>query len=410
MKHLIRFHKAFRPAVICSIALIVFSLAGLFIRGFNLGVDFQAGINQYIMLAYPAADISYSGSGTVVLTIGENTATIVFSGADVQGRTVTHDLRTVGTLNDLATALQGDKISMTIRDGAGLSANLLVPTYQGEFILTAKPVLVHRQPRNVNEVFGSIDSIRSATAVLGSVSVQNIGGKDSMQYIIRVRDDGTDKSFSEKIPGQIGAAIEREYGEGRYVAMKTDYVGARFSKDLADSSWRLTLFTILVIMAYATYRFKFQYAVGAILAILHDAVIMVGFIVWTGMEFNTSSIAAILTILGYSINDSIVIFDRVREDRRLAPTDKLTTIIDRSLNETLGRTIITSLTTLLAVMALYLFTSGSIKDFALSLLVGIIAGTYSTIFVATAFVQFWDNFRTRKGLTAQSVPARPVRT
>ena len=155
-------------------------------------------------------------------------------------------------------------------------------------------------------------------------------------------------------------------------------------------------------MAYATFRFKFQYAVGAILAILHDAVIMVGFIVWTGMEFNTSSIAAILTILGYSINDTIVIFDRIREDKRLAPTDKYTTILDRSITETLGRTVITSVTTLLAVFALYIFTSGSIKDFALALIVGIIAGTYSTIFVATSFVRFWDHMKGRKADTQTS--------
>lgn len=396
MKHLIRFHKAFLPAVVFSVVLIAFSLIGLLTKGFNLGVDFQAGINQYIMLAYPAAEVSYTGAGTPVLSIGENTATLVFSGATVEGRTVTYDLRTVGTINDLAAVMRDEGVVMNIRDGAGLSADLLIPTYQGDFVLTESPVLIHRTPRNPSESFGSIDRIRSAVAGIGSVSVQNVGGKDSMQYIIRVRDDGTDRSFSEKIPGLIGAAVQKEFGEGTYVAMRTDYVGARFSQDLADNSWKVTLFTILVIMAYATFRFKFQYAVGAILAILHDAMIMVGFIVWTGMEFNTSSIAAILTILGYSINDTIVIFDRIREDKRLAPTDKYTTILDRSLTETLGRTIITSVTTLLAVFALYIFTSGSIKDFALALIVGIVSGTYSTIFIATSFVRFWNHMQGRK--------------
>ncbi|MDX9957906.1 MAG: protein translocase subunit SecF [Spirochaetia bacterium] len=408
MKHLIRFHKAFLPAVIFSAVLIAFSLIGLVTKGFNLGVDFQAGINQYIMLAYPAADVSYTGDGTPVLTIGEDTATVVFSGATVEGRTIEYDLRTVGTINDLAAAMSAEGITLAIRDGSGLSADLLVPTYQGDFILSDTPVLVHRAPKDASESFGSIDRIRSAVSAIGSVSVQNVGGKDSMQYIIRVRDDGTDRSFSEKIPGLIGAAVQKEFGAGTYVAMSTDYVGARFSQDLADNSWKVTLFTILVIMAYATFRFKFQYAVGAILAILHDAVMMVGFIVWTGMEFNTSSIAAILTILGYSINDTIVIFDRIREDKRLAPTDKYTTILDRSITETLGRTVITSVTTLLAVFALYIFTSGSIKDFALALIVGIVSGTYSTIFVATSFVLFWDHMKHRK-LEAQAVHSVPVK-
>lgn len=407
MKHLIRFHKAFLPAIVFSAVLIVFSLIGLVVRGFNLGVDFQAGINQYIMLAHPAAELSYTGAGTPVLSIGEDTATIVFSGATIEARTVTYDLRTVGTIHDLATVMRDEGVVMNISDGAGLSADLLVPTYQGDFVLSGSPVLIHRTPRDSSELFGSIDVIRSAVSGIGSISVQNVGGRDSMQYIIRVRDDGTDRRFSEKIPGLIGAAIQKEFGAGTYVPMRTDYVGARFSKDLAENSWRVTLFTILVIMAYATFRFKFQYALGAILAILHDAIIMVGFIVWTGMEFNTSSIAAILTILGYSINDTIVIFDRIREDKRLAPTDKYTTILDRSITETLGRTIITSATTLLAVFSLYFFTTGSIQDFALALIVGIVSGTYSTIFVATAFVRFWNHMQGRK-TGSQGLQVKPT--
>jgi preprotein translocase subunit SecF len=412
MKHLIRFHKAFLPAVIFSAVLIALSLVGLMAKGFNLGVDFQAGINQYIMLAYPAADISYTGSGTPVLSIGESTATLVFSGASVEGRTVSYDLRSVGTLDELAAAMQSEGVVLSARKGGNFAADLLVPTYQGDFVLSGTPVLIHRTPKDSSEYFGSIDLIRSAVSSIGSVSVQSVGGKDSMQYIVRVRDDGSDKNFSEKIPGLIGTAVQKEFGAGTYVAMRTDYVGARFSQDLADNSWKATLFTILVIMAYATFRFRFQYAVGAILAILHDAVIMVGFIVWTGMEFNTSSIAAILTILGYSINDTIVIFDRIREDKRLAPTDKYTTILDRSVTETLGRTVITSVTTLLAVFALYAFTSGSIKDFALALIVGIVSGTYSTIFVATSFVRFWDYMKNRKKgdpSAPQVLQVKPVR-
>jgi len=140
-----------------------------------------------------------------------------------------------------------------------------------------------------------------------------------------------------------------------------------------------------------------QFALGSVLAIIHDAIIMVGFIVWTRMEFNTTSIAAILTILGYSINDTIVIFDRIREDRKLDPGSKLSEILDRSITETLGRTFITTITTMLAVLSLYLFTSGSIKDFALALLVGMVSGTYSTIFIATGFVYLWDWIQQKRG-------------
>ncbi len=397
MKRVIQFHKAFLPTALVSIALILIGLAGLVTKGFNLGVDFQAGVNQYVQLAFPAADISYAGKGTPVLSISESAVTVVFSGADVVAHTATWDLKTVGTITDLATAMKTEGIDVTIRDGAGLSATLLIPTYQGNYTLGVEPVLVHRGPKAPAEAYGTIEQVRKAVETVGSVSVQNVGTADSMQYMIRVRDDGKDKAFSEKIPGLVKKALEGAYGADKVITMRTDYVGAQFSKSLADSSFRLTLLTVLAILLYASIRFKFEYALGAVLSIVHDALIMIGFIVWTRMEFNTTSIAAILTILGYSINDTIVIFDRIREDRKLDPSSKLTAVIDRSITETLGRTVITSGTTMLAILALFLFTTGSIKDFALALLVGLVSGTYSSVYIASSFVQLWENtFANRK--------------
>lgn len=407
MKRVIQFHKAFLPAALVSIALILFGLAGLVTKGFNLGVDFQAGVNQYVQLAFPVADISYAGKGTPVLSVSESAAIVVFSGADVVARTASWELKTVGTVADLATAMKAEGIDMTIRDGAGLPATLLVPTYQGNYTLGPQPVLVYRAAKGPIEVFGTIEQVRKAVETVGSVSVQNVGATDSMQYMIRVRDDGKDPSFSAKIPGLVKQALEKTFGADKVITMRTDYVGAQFSRSLASSSWKLTLFTVLAILIYATIRFKFQYGLGAVLAILHDALIMIGFIVWTRMEFNTTSIAAILTILGYSINDTIVIFDRIREDRKLDPGATLSLVIDKSITETLSRTFITTLTTMLAVLALFFFTSGSIKDFALALLVGMISGTYSTVYIASGFVQLWENIKSKSTPKASVAHAAP---
>jgi preprotein translocase subunit SecF len=109
------------------------------------------------------------------------------------------------------------------------------------------------------------------------------------------------------------------------------------------------------------------------------------------MEFNTTTIAAILTILGYSINDTIVIFDRIRETRRIYPDDSFIDVVNRSISETLGRTVITTVTTMLAVLSLYIFTTGSMKDFALALLIGMTSGVYSTLFIACSFVCLWQS-------------------
>lgn len=409
MKRIIAFHKAYLPAAITSIALIIIGLAGIWIKGINLGVDFQAGINQSVQLAYPVAEISYEGAGTPVLSISEKVLRIVFAGAEQESRTVEWNLKTVGTINDLALLMKKEGLELALKEGAGLSAELLVPTFQGDFSLSKKPVLIHRNAKGAQEVFGSIEEVRAALKNVGSVSVQNLGSTGSMQYMIRVRDDGSDKSFSDKIPAAIDNALEDVFGQNKVLVISTDYVGASFSEDLAKGAWKMTLFTVLAILAYATIRFKLQYALGAVLAIIHDGLIMLGFIIWTGMEFNTTSIAAILTVLGYSINDTIVIFDRMREELKLDPNSKFSAVLDKSFTDTLGRTIITSLTTLLAVLALYLFTSGSIKDFALALIIGLVTGTYSSIFLASGFVYLWEKLfgkKADKPKTAQAVSVK----
>ena len=144
--------------------------------------------------------------------------------------------------------------------------------------------------------------------------------------------------------------------------------------------------SLALIWLYATIRFKWDFALGAVIAIVHDALIMLTFMIWTQMEFTSITLAALLTIIGYSINDTVVIFDRVRENIKSVKCNSMVELLDLSQTENLGRTLITTLTTMLAVSSLYIFASGSIKDFALALLVGMVSGVYSTIFIAGAFV------------------------
>jgi preprotein translocase subunit SecF len=205
-----------------------------------------------------------------------------------------------------------------------------------------------------------------------------------------VQDEGNDPHFTETTRVALLSSLETKFGKNRVVVLKTDFVGARYSEALSKASIFLVTATLVLILLYSAIRFKVQFALGAVLAIAHDALIMVCFIVWTRMEFNSSTIAAILTILGYSINDTIVQFDRIREERRLRPSDKFIDVLDSALTHTLWRTIITTVTTMLAVFALFIFTTGSMKDFALALLVGMVSGTYSTIFIASGFVEWWQ--------------------
>lgn len=399
MKRVIRFSRFFIPSFILSGVLILVGLVAYFSMGFNLGVDFQAGINQTVQLALPVATVSYEGKGNAELRVSDSALTLVFSGAEVEQKTVLLDYATYPTAGDLAKALSAETdIKVSLEAGQESSAtSLLVPTYQGNTLISEKPMTLHRTPAGDSELFASIDDVRQSITGLGEISVQTVKPASNQRYLIRVQDNGEDPNFTATARGQILAGLEAKYGANKVVELKTDFVGARFSETLSRTALLLVVSTLALILIYSTIRFKIEYAIAAVLAITHDALIMVGFIVVTRMEFNSATIAAILTILGYSINDTIVQFDRVREERKLRPTDKFVDVINTALTMTLGRTVITTASTMLTVLALFFFTSGSMRDFALSLFVGMVSGTYSTLFIASGFLDWWHRRMERKG-------------
>ena len=193
------------------------------------------------------------------------------------------------------------------------------------------------------------------------------------------------------------------YETDNFAVLSTDFVGSRFSGSLARQAALLVAGALFLIFIYALIRFRWTFALGAVLALIHDVLIMLTFIVWSQMEFNSTTIAAILTIVGYSINDTVVVFDRIRENIRLNP--KLALVAQ---TEVLSRTIITTITTMLAALSLYAFTSGSMKDFALALLVGMVSGVYSTIYIAGACITFFSGKKQAGDLVLGSTKRSPV--
>ncbi|MDR2739398.1 MAG: protein translocase subunit SecF [Treponema sp.] len=384
----IRFSRWFIPAACLSVALILAGVISYAVRGFNMGVDFQAGLIQEVQFAPTALSLTYSGRGNASVSMDRNGLYVVISGSGVEGVTYNFPFAQYQTMGDLSAALvRVDGLGVDNSTGAGAATRLLVQSAQGNPVLGSDPYVLHYLPDTLPEI--AIEDVRSALSPLGTVSVQVLGAARERRFMVRMEDseiDGGQGIPAEKIIDN----LETAFGAGGVAVTRSDYVGSRFSKQLSDQAGVLMGFTLLLILIYASIRFKPQFAIGAVLAIAHDALIIVAFITWTRMEFNTTTIAAILTILGYSINDTIVIFDRIRETRRIYPDEAFVNILDRSLTETLGRTIITTLTTMLAVLSLFIFTTGSMKDFALALLVGMISGVYSTIFVASGFVNLWD--------------------
>jgi preprotein translocase subunit SecF len=409
MKSIVQFSKAFLPTAILSMILIIMGIIGYVIfGGFNLGVDFQAGLIQEVQFAPTAFSLTYTGLGNASVSMDRSGFYIVISGSGVEGTTYSFPYVEYETIGALLRGIQSKGVeSLAVLNQSSMDtipSQSLIQSAQGNPQLSSVPYGIHYLPPNAPPI--SIEEVRVALLPLGTVSVQVLGAAEERRFMIRMED--SEVNSSRGIPAdKIISALETNFGIGGVAVTRSDYVGSRFSKQLTDQAGFLMALTLLLILIYSSIRFKPQFAIGAVLAITHDALIMVAFITWTRMEFNTTTIAAILTILGYSINDTIVIFDRIRETRRIYPEDSFINILDRSLSETLGRTVITTMTTMLAVLSLFIFTTGSMRDFALALLVGMISGVYSTMFIASGFANFWENAvlkRRAKKLNAGTVP------
>jgi len=230
-----------------------------------------------------------------------------------------------------------------------------------------------------------IAKVRAAMKNIDGFEIQNLGNPADQVFDIKVRQPktGATSDFSQTMSNKIVNDLEAVFGKGSVVQQSSAYVGPRFSSDLTRQIFLMVLLTVGVILVYLSIRFRFGYATGAVVATLHDTLMMVAFIGAFQIEISTAIIAAILTIIGYSLNDTIVVFDRIRENEKLMRESTFINVIDTSISMSLSRTIVTSLTTFLAVVSIFVFTTGSIQDFALALMVGIVWGTYSSIFIAS---------------------------
>lgn len=214
---------------------------------------------------------------------------------------------------------------------------------------------------------------------LGDMTVVRFGTPEERRMSIKVELPEEHASISDPIT----AALVKTFGEGNVLLDQEVTVGPKVGKDLRTKAWLTILTSWLIMLIYIGFRFDFNFAPGAVVALIHDVTITLGFFAWMGKEINLTILAAILTLIGYSINDTIVVFDRIRENKADISSSSLVDVINSSLNSTFGRTIITSLTVLFVVLVLFYRGGGTLHDFAFALIVGTIVGTYSSIFVAS---------------------------
>jgi len=235
-----------------------------------------------------------------------------------------------------------------------------------------------------------------APLTLGGLTVQQFGD-EANEFLVRAQETS---GAMESLSRNIKTTLETRYGAGQVDVRRTEMVGPQVGKDLRQKGLFAIFYAMIGILVYVTWRFEFRFAVAAIIALLHDVIITLGVFSLFGKEIDLPIIAAFLAIIGYSLNDTIIVCDRIRENMGRHAKDGFAAIVNRSINETLSRTLLTSGTTLIVVLALFVFGGGVIHNFAFALLVGILIGTYSSIYVASALLIFWDDYRARKGALA----------
>jgi preprotein translocase subunit SecF len=350
-------------ALVLSSVLIGATLISLFYPGPNLGVDFAGGTEVELQLR---GDVSAAELRQAVVDLGHDSPEIV-AVQGVKNRYVLRvkedsehaDKQTATIREKLAGGIDGAKVSdLRLTGGAN---RMVLSLSQG-----ATP-----------------EAITSALESAGVKvrSVETMGRAEENRYQVQLTGAGD----------VLVAGLEDKLGErGPEGALRVEWVGPKAGEQLRDAAIKSMLYSMALIMVYVAFRFDLRFAPGGILAIFHDALIVLGAYVLVQKELTLGTIAAILTIIGYSINDTIVIFDRIRENLARARDAKLSQVINESLTQTLSRTIITSSVTMLSILGFFIWGTPIVQDIAFALAVGFLSGTYSTIYIATPAVEWID--------------------
>ncbi len=266
------------------------------------------------------------------------------------------------------------------------------------------------------EEMPQIQQVRAALSAAmpggGDAVVQQYGPAENRDVLIRVRRTGEEIGGNLSAEADAVVAALRAGDLGNFHVEGTEIVGPVIGEQLRRQGTLATVLALAGILFYIALRFQLSFAVGAVAAVVHDLAIVLSFLVFFEYELTLNVIAGLLTITGYSVNDTIVVFDRVRENLRSMRRDNLAHIVNVAVNQTLARTVITAGTTVLAVLALFLFGGEVLRGFAFTMLVGVIAGTYSTVFIAAAVAIQWQGRRPIKGQVAPAPAAearRPAR-
>lgn len=380
MKRTISFNKGFIPCTIISAVIILFGIVGVFTKGINFGLDFKPGLIEEVRVAEPVAEITYDGAAKIALDLSAGQMDLVITGTSANNETRSFNFVVYNTVALLADGVNKvDGVNMTVKNGSYDTTKLFLNSAVST-VLSNEALYIY--PAGTSEI--TTDDIREALSE-DNIAIKQLGSGADASYQIRMGINEGD--VQNELQSSVNEKLYTKFGKENVAIVKTDFIGSGMSKSTTRKSIVMFICVIVLIWAYAAIRFHWDFALGSVIALLHDVLIMITFITWSGMEFSVTVLAAVLTIVGYSINATVVILDRIRYNLKLmTDAKKFNDILNKALSDTFTRSVLTTVTTLFAVLSLFIFTTGSIKDFSLALIVGLISGMYSSIFISSAFI------------------------
>lgn len=355
----INFMGARKIAAILSIVLLLGSIVSLFVKQLPLGFDFVGGLQVDAIFEQP---VDVEQLRTSLEDNGFANASVVYFGSDKQVK-----FRLDQPPEDIVSASLVSVLTAQNKQANEILVENVPPRTNKR--LSEGGTLVTFRADNVDE--------QALTLALGeqSFNISSVESKDG-QYTLTSNQDLQNVTF------ELFLNTLNNTGNGEVSIQEIAFLSSNIGKELRDEGGLGLLVALLAVMIYVAVRFQFKFSVGAVSALIHDVIIVLGFFSILGIDFDLTVLAALLAVIGYSLNDTIVVADRIRENFRLMRKGSPTDIINVSLNQTLGRTTITSLTTLIVLVVMYTLGGDALRGFSIALIVGIIVGTYSSIYVS----------------------------
>jgi preprotein translocase subunit SecF len=371
-------------SVVVSVLLLLVGLVSyVAFGGFNLGIDFQSGFSQRVQIAPSALSLAYEGNDSVTLNVTGGVVTLI--SRDASGSRYNEFTPTeYPTIGDLVEGINGTVAGVSaIAIDASLPTASLITGFGLPATLDSTSFVLNSENVDATDYI-TIDEMREA---LGDGALVQVVG-DEYRQVFQLRMANDDNLTEEEISAEVEQSLADTFGADEVVVLQSDFVGPKYSSTLVSGSILIVIVAIALILLYIWFRFKLAYALAAIITLVHDTFLLIGFITLFRLEVSSTTIAALLTIIGYSLNNVIVIFDRIRENRPMLKDLSMLKLIDTSVSQSLSRTLFSSLTTVFAILPLALLASGAIQLFAIEMVFGIVVGAYSCNFLAPSLL-FW---------------------